>query len=181
MKDAATWTVNNSRVVVKDKWISLRADDCVTASGIAVAPYYVQENPEWVSVVAMDRNQRVVLIREYHHGAGIVGLGLPGGAVDPKDSSFDEAVRRELREETGYEAGELHSLGHSWANWNSQSNRVHFYLALDCELTADPNPDEAEDIAVSLLPLDEFHPKILDQGYHRLNAYMATEQLRSRS
>jgi ADP-ribose pyrophosphatase len=178
--DETAWNVSDSRVIVKDKWISLRADDCVTPSGVVVAPYYVQENPEWVSVFALDRARNVVLIREYHHGAGIVALGLPGGAVEPKDSSFDDAVRRELREETGYEAGELHSLGYSWANWNSQSNRVHFYLALDCEPTADPSPDEAEDIAISLLPVGEFHPGMLGQGYHRLNAYMADEQLGSR-
>jgi 16S rRNA processing protein RimM len=46
------WRVTASRQVHKDRWISLRADDCVTDEGAVVAPFYVLEYPDWVDVVA---------------------------------------------------------------------------------------------------------------------------------
>ena len=64
------WTVRSSRRVLHDRWISVRADDCVTAEGAEVSPFYVLEYPDWVNVVALDDENHVLLVRQYRHGLG---------------------------------------------------------------------------------------------------------------
>ncbi len=70
-------------MVVEDRWIRVRADDCVDAEGRTIAPYYVLEQAEWVSIMALTDDGSVVAIEEYHHGAGVVTAG--------GDTSTDEA------------------------------------------------------------------------------------------
>ena len=64
------WRVTGSRYVHKDRWIAVRADDCVTEDGVSVAPYYVLEYPDWVEIVALDADDNLLLVRQYRHGVG---------------------------------------------------------------------------------------------------------------
>ena len=62
------WILLNSKYVVKDKWITVRADTCQMPNGTIVEPYYVLEYPTWVNVVALTKNQEVILVKQYRHG-----------------------------------------------------------------------------------------------------------------
>ena len=178
MIDDLDWTVESSQVLLRDRWISLRSDECTTSTGAKVSPYYVYENPDWVSVFAVDTANRLLLAREYHHGAQLTGIGLPGGAIDRNGESPATGVLRELVEETGFQPTQLLDLGWVWANWNSHTNRLHCFLATGCTPSGTRNLDDTENIELDRVPLDRFHPEQLAQGYHRLNAYMALDKLR---
>jgi 8-oxo-dGTP pyrophosphatase MutT (NUDIX family) len=173
------WSVEDSSRIVDDRWIRIRADSCRRSNGAAVDPYYVLENPEWVSIVAVTVSGDVILISEYHHGAGVVGIGLPGGTVDASDETPLAAARRELLEETGYVAADMISIGSAFANWANQTNRVHFFLASECVTVAPQSLDENEEIEISLVQLDDFSPMLLQQSFHLANALLAVEHLRS--
>ena len=175
------WKIDQSRRLISDPWISLRADSCTTSTGKAVSPYYVLEYPDWVSVFALDVDNELIVTREYHHGAGITAIGLPGGAVDGKDGDPREGAVRELREETGYRAGEIIELGAVWANWGNHINLVHHFLALGCTAAGAQELDDSEAIAIERIPLQGFRTDHLAQAYHRLNAYMALEKLQAKS
>ncbi len=77
------WRVESSRTVLKDRWIDVRADDCVRADGVRIAPYYVLSYPEWVHIVCLDANERICLVDQYRHAAGVVVRELPGGMLEP--------------------------------------------------------------------------------------------------
>src|SRR5215470_13947605 len=62
-------------------------------------------------------------------GTGEVTLEIPGGAIDRGDADPLAAARRELREETGYEASEWVNLGFVHPNPAIQSNRCYTFLA----------------------------------------------------
>jgi ADP-ribose diphosphatase len=62
-----------------------------------------------VLVVPMLDGDTVLLIREYSAGVDRYELGLPKGRIDPGETMF-EAANRELKEEIGYGAGQLHQL-----------------------------------------------------------------------
>ena len=79
-------------------------------------------SPNWVNVVAFTPDNSLVLIRQYRQGTDSVTLETPGGIVD-EGESYLEAARRELREETGYEADQLVEIGVVAPNPALQSNR----------------------------------------------------------
>lgn len=169
------WRVVDSELVVADRWIRLRADDCRDAEKSTIAPYYVLEYDEWISVLALDDAGNAVVVEEYRHGAGIVAVGTIGGGVEPGEGPADAALR-ELREETGYAAGELIELGATWANFGSHTNRVHHFLALGCRTAGEQHLDDSEAITVHLLSPDGLG-KHLEQSYHQLTWYKAMEWL----
>ena len=89
------WTVRDSTYPLLDRWIRVRADDCATAAGVRVAPYYVLEFPDFVHVLAETVSGQIVLVRQYRHGIGASSLELPGGVMDPGESDILVTAARE--------------------------------------------------------------------------------------
>ncbi|MFB4350955.1 NUDIX hydrolase [Microbacterium sp. CR_7] len=167
------WEVLSRRVLVEDEWIHLRADDCRASGGRSIAPYYVLEYPDWVSVLALDRDGRAIVVDEYRHGGGVIALGTIGGGVAVGETPA-AAAARELREETGYASSEIVDLGATWANFGNQTNRVHHFLALGCRVVGEPEPDENETITVQILPMETLGEQ-LRQSYHQLTWFKARD------
>ena len=167
--------MRDSRTVVSDRWIHLRADDCEDADGRSIAPYYVLEPAEWISLLALDEHGDAIVVEEYRHGAAIVALGTVGGAVDSGEQPGDAAAR-ELREETGFAASEIIDLGATWANFGNQTNRVHHFLALGCTRVGAQQLDATESIAVRVLPMTALGEQ-LTQSYHQLTWFKARDWL----
>lgn len=117
--------------------------------------YYIMDFPDWVNVVPVTSTGEVVLVEQYRHGAGERFLEIPGGSTHPGCEDPLEAGRRELREETGFEAMEWVNCGHHFPNPALQSNRMHTYLALGCKEVGAPNLDPFEDLNVVKVPLKE--------------------------
>lgn len=172
------WQVVATRTIVADRWISLRADDCEDAEGRRIAPYYVLEPGDWISVLALDGRGDAIVVEEYRHGAGIVALGTIGGAVEPDESPID-AAHRELREETGFTASDVIDLGPTWANFGNHTNQVHHFLALDCVRAGEQSLDDTERITVRTMPVSSLGEH-LTQSYHQLTWYKATHHLSRR-
>lgn len=147
------WSVTASRQVLRDRWISVRADECMTAEGIAIASFYVLEYPDWVQVVAIDMEDRLVLVRQYRHGSGEISLELPSGGVEPADADPVAAARRELAEETGYGGGDWRLIGSGRPNAANQTNRFHVVLATGVTLVGTPAADPSEQVEVVRLPV----------------------------
>ena len=143
------WRVVSSEHVRADRWISLRADHCVTSDGIEVGPYYVLEYPDWVHVVAISARQEVLFVEQYRHAFAGVTLEIPAGRMDPADASPEETGRRELREETGAAAAECVWLSDSSPNPASHTNRVHTILATGVEIVTAPRDDPHERLRAS--------------------------------
>jgi 8-oxo-dGTP pyrophosphatase MutT (NUDIX family) len=149
------WHVKRSRIVFEDKWVTLRADDCLTPSGVEIAPFYVLEYPDWVHVVAVDTDDHVVLVQQYRHGYGGVTLELPGGVMDPTDTDPAATAARELAEETGYTASSFQLLASLSPNPATHTNRVHVVLARSAQLTQQAQSEPEETITVVRVPSDE--------------------------
>ena len=150
------WQKLSSRYAYKDKWLKVRVDTCKMSNGQIIDDYHIVEYPEWVIVVPITSNGKILLIREYRHGAQQEMLGLPAGTVEPGDNSTIIATQRELEEETGYTAREYIHLGSFYANPANQQNRVHSYLALDVVPSKPVNFDSNEQIEVAEMKLSDF-------------------------
>jgi len=84
--------------------------------------FWVVEAPDWINVIPLTDDGRVVLVKQYRFGIEGFTLEIPGGMCDGAEPPLD-AARRELREETGYEARELVPLGWVHPNPAVQTNR----------------------------------------------------------
>jgi len=114
----------------------------------------VLRSADWVNVIALTPDQRVVLIRQYRFGSELVTLEIPGGIVDPGEDPRAAALR-ELREETGFVAERVVALGSIAPNPAIQRNRLYSFLAEGCVLASEQAQDPGEDIEVELRPLAE--------------------------
>lgn len=121
----------------------------------AAHSFFVLHTPDWVNVIPLTPEGRVVMIHQYRQGTAEVTLEIPGGMVDADESDPAEAARRELLEETGYVADELVHIGTVDPNPAFLDNQCHTYLALNARWQQPPQFDGAEDIGVEEVPLDE--------------------------
>jgi ADP-ribose pyrophosphatase len=111
------------------------------------------DSPDWVNVVALDREGNMLLIRQFRFGTRAFTLEVPGGMCDPGEEPRVTAVR-ELREETGYEAGSVVDLGFAYPNPAIFNNRVHMFLVEGCTATGTLTLDAGEDIEVVPTPVE---------------------------
>lgn len=125
--------------------------------------FYVLDTGDWINVVPVTKDDKVVLIRQFRHGIEEVTLEIPGGMVDDADGSPMESARRELLEETGYEAEELIHIGTMTPNPAILNNRCHTFLALNARLVAAPQMDGSEDIQTELVDAAEV-PALIASG-----------------
>lgn len=125
--------------------------DVLRSPGTGVRhPFFVLDSQDWVNVVAITKENQIVLVRQYRAGSATVTLEIPGGGVEKKDRSPLVAARRELREETGYVARLWKKLGVVQPNPAILSNVCTTYLATDCTRAGNPAPDGAEELSVEL-------------------------------
>jgi 8-oxo-dGTP pyrophosphatase MutT (NUDIX family) len=146
------WKIVSSRYLIRDSWMRLRADHCEMADGTRLDPYYVQEPPDWVHIVALDARERMLIIRQYRHGAGLISTELPCGAVMPGETAV-QAAARELREETGCTADTFVTLPILSPNPACYANRIHAFVATDTRLIGAQALDETEEIEFEFLPI----------------------------
>jgi len=114
--------------------------------------FYVIDAPHWINVIPLTEDDRVLLIRQYRFGTEEITLEIPGGMCDGEEPPV-EAARRELREETGYDAREVTELGWVHPNPAIQNNRCYTYLARGLSRVGPPEPDAHESFELVKVPL----------------------------
>lgn len=116
--------------------------------------FYVVEAPEWINVVPVTEDGRVVFVRQFRFGIDAITLEIPGGMCDRGEDPA-AAARRELREETGYVTDDLVDLGWVHPNPAIQTNRCHTFLAKNARRAGVPEPDGDEAFEIVTYALDE--------------------------
>lgn len=126
------------------------------------ADFYVVEAPDWINVVALTGDDRVVLVRQFRFGTDSFTVEIPGGMCDGGEEPL-AAAKRELLEESGYASDDWVDLGWVHPNPAIQTNRCHTFLARGARRVADPEPDPHEEFEVSTAALSEI-PAMIEDG-----------------
>lgn len=164
--ESMKWKVLSSEYLYYDDWLKARKEICRRPDGKIIDPYYIVDYATWVCGVALTEDNQVVLIRQYRHALGEVCIEIPGGCVDEKDKGFEEAIRREMKEETGYIFKEVEYLGFCSPNPAANSNLMHMFLLKGGVEEHEQDLDHNEDIEVMLVALDDLFQMVLDRDIH---------------
>lgn len=156
-----TERVVGSRAVYRGHYLELRVDEIERADG-SRAERDVVGHPGAVAIVAVDDQDRVLLVRQWRVPASRALLELPAGTLDrdPVTDAIEEhrlAAPRELEEETGQRAGSWRLLGSFWTAPGFATELMHLYLATDLR-PADGEqlgPDEDEHLELERIPWRE--------------------------
>ncbi len=145
-------TVLASERVYEGRILNLRVEQIRTPQGVEALREIV-ENSGAVAVVVIDDRQQVVLVKQYRHAIRAVITEVPAGKLDGAEDPL-EGAQRELREETGYRAGQWRLLGMIYPSPAWSTEYIYLYLATD--LIPGPTAlDEDEAIELVTLPLAE--------------------------
>ncbi len=166
-----TWRTLSSRPVIKDRWIDVRADRCLTPSGAEISPYYVLTYPDWVHVVALTPKRDLLLVKQYRHAVEESFLELPGGGVETRHNSVEQSARRELAEETGFTSERWLKVSALYPNPATHTNRVFTFLALNAVADHEQQLDQGEEgLELCVMPFEDvlrgLDAGILGQAMH---------------
>ena len=121
----------------------------------------VLEHPGAVVILAVDEQERVLVLHQYRHPASTRFVELPAGLLDVEGEDPVVAARRELREEGLVEAGRWTHLFTTYSSPGLSSERIGYYLAQDLTPAADRGgfepPHEFSDMTLEWAPVDDHH------------------------
>jgi len=158
------------------QWITLERRDALNHSSfLRVEVHRVQlpdgrviENwpwvisPDFVNVIAVTEGGEIACFRQTKYAVEGITLAPVGGYMDSGEAPLS-AARRELLEETGYEADTWESLGDYIVDPNRGAGVAHFFLALNARCVAQPHSDDLEEQKLVLLSREELERR-LDDG-----------------
>ncbi len=148
------WKVLSSEYLFKRPWLTARRDTVQLPDGRVNPEFYILEYPAWINVIARTPDGMYVMVEQYRHGLGQVGIELCAGVVEEGEEP-ELAARRELEEETGYTGGEWELGMVLSGNPSVTSNLTYCFIARGVTKTTAQHLDASEDIAVKLLTEEE--------------------------
>ena len=114
--------------------------------------FFVLDTNDWVNVLALTPDDKIILVRQFRYGSKEQSLEPPGGVVERGEDPVIAGLR-ELQEETGYVGEEPKLLGVVRPNAAILSNRCHVILVRNAHKTAALNFDQHEELVTELYPV----------------------------
>jgi ADP-ribose pyrophosphatase len=149
-----------SKVLHQGRYLTFRVDTIERADG-SRSTREIAAHPGAVAILAIDADDRVLLVRQYRVAVGDLLLEVPAGTLDVADDGTvedaDVAARRELEEETGMRAGSWRKVARFYTAPGFTSELMHLYLATDLR-PADGDrlgPEEDERLLLERVPVAE--------------------------
>jgi 8-oxo-dGTP pyrophosphatase MutT (NUDIX family) len=153
------WTTRSTRRVYENPWIKVREDIAAMPNGRETI-YGVIECPPAVGVLPFLDDEHVVMVRQYRYVFGESDRWeMPTGGLKDGES-LEEAARRELREEVGYEAAELMPVSTFYTSKSVMREVAHLFIGRGLTET-EAVPDETEFMQIGVLRFDQVFEMVL--------------------
>ncbi|WP_328806584.1 NUDIX hydrolase [Streptacidiphilus fuscans] len=163
-----SWEVVAERPAFEGKVWDIVSDDVVMPDGRAATRDYMK-HPGAVAVIALDEQDRVLLVRQYRHPVRHRLWELPAGLLDIPGENPLHAAQRELYEEAHHKAGDWRVLVDLYPTSGGSDEAIRIYLARDlAESEGERFQAEGEelDLQVARFPLTEVVSRALAGDLH---------------
>jgi 8-oxo-dGTP pyrophosphatase MutT (NUDIX family) len=148
-----------SRVVYRDRWMSLRVDDIERPDGSA-GQYAVVDKADFALVIPAD-GRGFHLVEEYRYPVGGRYWSFPQGGFAPGHAGTAlDLARAELAEETGLTAARMHHLGHLFSAHGTTSQGFDVFLATGLTPGPPAREQEEQDMRQDWVPRADFEAMI---------------------
>jgi ADP-ribose diphosphatase len=141
-------------------WLSVERHVVELPDGRVVDDWPWVTLPEFANVVAVTEDGRFLVFRQTKYAVERTTYATVGGYLAPGEDAV-AAARRELLEETGYEAAEWASLGRYVVDGNRGCGVAHLFLARDARKTREPDSDDLEEQELLLVTRAEIEEALL--------------------
>ena len=149
----------STKTIFDGKVIHLHLDDIRLPDGNVGFREYCTHNGA-VCVIPLTSDNEVICVRQYRYAIRKPLLEIPAGKLDTKDENPDEAVRRELREETGAISDNITFLGLYYGSPALINEKIYMYMAQDLSF-GETDLDDDEFLEVIKIPLEEMVAMVL--------------------
>jgi len=156
-----TETTIASEEIFQGRIIKVRVDTVTLPDG-GQSTREVVEHTGAVGVVAIDKDEHIILVRQFRKPVNRVMLEIPAGTLFTGEDPL-QCAQRELREETGYSAQTWTKILSYFSTPGFCNEQLHLFLACDLS-TGETETDPDEFVETSRLPLNEAHEMIFDGG-----------------
>lgn len=168
-----TWKQIEKKEIAKTVVMTMNEIISVSPEG-EKGKYIVNDAPDWAIIIA-EKDDNFLMVKQWRHGENALSIEFPGGVIE-KDEEPLKAAARELKEETGFIAGNLVYLGKMNPNPALMSNHVHFFAASDLQSTGQQNLDDDEYVDYMEIPKAEVYRNMTNPEYQ--HALMASALLK---
>ncbi len=151
-------TLIQRNLIFEESLIKLQRDLLQIENHPAYTYYSLHTYPFSVAILALNSQGAYILTEEYRHPTGKILLGCPGGYIDPGENPL-QAARRELLEETGFEAQSFTVIGSAYPYVGISSQKTIYIRAQGANQTSQPNLEVSELIRTRLMT-----PEALEQA-----------------
>lgn len=152
------WKKLGSREVASTRIFTVDSVDFQHPARAKPQDFFVIRAPDWVNVLALTPDHRIVLVRQFRYGSDEFSLEIPGGVIDQGEDPIAAGLR-ELQEETGYVGRNARLLGSVRPNPAMQNNRCHLVLVEEARPDAAIDWDPDEEMEILALPVDEVYAR----------------------
>ena len=154
------WKTLGSRIVYSNPWMRVREDQVITPKGDN-GIYGVVEAKPAIAIVAITEALDTFLVGQYRYPLETYTWEVPEGGAEAGETLLD-AAKRELKEETGIEAGLWTALGELYTS-NCFTNERGFVFLAEELLQGEAAPDPTEKLQVRKIPFAEAWRMVLNQ------------------
>ena len=168
-------TLSRRTILNQGKYLIVENHTIELPDGHVITDWPWLITPDYVNVLATTDEDEFLCLRQTKYAVDGTSLAPVGGYLEPGEEPL-AAARRELLEETGYQASEWIDLGHFAVDGNRGAGTAHLFLARGARPVVEPNPDDLEELQLLRLNRSELEAA-LAAGEFKLISWAAVVML----
>ncbi len=175
------WEPVSVEHIVRDEWIDFRKVRYRYPDGREFGPFYQYSRKSYSVIVPVLPDGRFLCVRQFRQGIGETTTEFPAGGIETERAEYGRvtredalaAAKRELKEETGYEADEWTHLITIPSNATIADNYAHVFLARNCRKVSGLRLDVTEDLEPVIVTKEEIETMISEGRFQQMGHVMA--------